>query len=123
MKQNETPSWDAVGLPLEFFNETTRRANLNAQRKMLDKAIAEIDDFLLVQLKLADAKSVKVGDLGTIGVRTNTNVKIDPKLLLKAGVKVSQIEAATVRTESKEYVQLYPKPKREAAEGGSEDGE
>ena len=122
MKQNETPSWDAVGLPLEFLNESTRRANLSAQRKMLDKAIAEIDDYLLVQLKLTDAKSVKVGDLGTIGVRTNTNVKIDPQLLLKAGVKVSQIEAASVRTESKEYVQLYPKPKREKAEV-NEDGE
>ena len=67
MKQNETPSWDAVGLPLEFLNESTRRANLNAQRKMLDKAIGEIDNYLLVQLKLIDAKSVKVGDSALSG--------------------------------------------------------
>ena len=112
MKKDETPDWQGVGLPSDFLIKVTRRRNIKDQIKLLEKVAEELDDYITIQLKLVDQKSVKVDDLGTIGLRTNTNVKIDGKLLLKAGVTVSQIEAATVRTESKEYVQLYPKKAR-----------
>lgn len=117
--KSETPEWSEVGLPAEFLSEATRRCKLNEEKARLEKAIAEIDNYLTVQLTLLDAKSVKIGDLGTIGRRTNVNSRIDPKLLMKNGVKMSVIEASTVKTESREYIQYYPKAsKKEKVEDG-----
>lgn len=117
-KDNDTPDWEEAGLPPEFFAEASRRAELNLQKKKIEEAISKIDDSILVYLKVNDLKSVRIGDYGTVGVRTNTNYKLDEQLLLKAGVTVKQIEAATVKTESREYIQIYPKPKKKVVEDG-----
>ena len=120
-KKPPTPTWQEAGLPITFASESERRNTLKVQRDLIQAEIDKLDEGILLKLKAFDVKSARIDGLGTVMRKTNTNVNFSEDLMLKDGITRDRLERWKVRTESKEFIQIYvPKEKDGTEESDDE---
>lgn len=117
-KKTVVPDYESTPLTQAFQVDFAIATELKRKINELEAELKDTKSRLQLAMFAHDLPAVKI-DGHTVSRRTTTSSRLDPELLLKAGVTRGTLEKCTVTSTSEEFLQINP-PRKRAGEGDDE---